>query len=163
METLPRTWQFCHDRLASIRLHRWLHGWIQASQTEWFSECQAAGRPGDWRDRTRSRVWSSRGLVWIYQQATCRVLASLSKKKQKEKKSPHWFRASVKCFPNFPSLFFFLGKNHKIEHKMYLVTSWNRNSDIRQVHHHCLPSLWDSSSNCDSFHTNAFLFLRNMS
>lgn len=45
---------------------------------------------------------------------------------------------------------------------MFLLT-WNRSSDSRQVHHQCPPSLWDSFSNCDSFHTNAFLFWRNMS
>lgn len=46
---------------------------------------------------------------------------------------------------------------------MLLVTSWSRRSHIRQVPHHSLSSLWDSSSHCDNFHTNPSLFLGNMS
>lgn len=73
---------------------------------------------------------------------------------------------------DFIKLFFFLWKMssliQNIVSKMFKMFYAGRLSttccfqllgreDIRQMHHHYLTSLWDSSFDCHSFHTNAFL------
>lgn len=144
---------------------RWTLSWLP----EWLSEGPAAG----WR-RWLARPYKVEGL--ISQRAGVNRPAyttSFSKKNH-----PPTFllvysiikmlkkQINQKIWAGF-FFFSFSGRDpilaDNLEHKMLLVTSWERRWHIRQVHHHSVLSLWDSPSHCDNFHTNSFLFLRNMS
>lgn len=112
----------------------------QASETELFSECQAAGWLSDWKDlhKVKSLIISRAGVNSSTSHVSCH---SVLERGKKEKKNPHWFGASAKCrkqqmYLKLPGrTFFFSGQEpilvDKKEHEMLLVTSWKKIEGIR--------------------------------
>lgn len=127
---LHRTWQLCHDQLVSIRLHRWLHSWVDKLLR--LSDSQSFRRQGgvvigetvQGQGFDHLRSWCQ----FINQ--PCTMSVSLSKKNPNlltgVEQQQNVENTNVTSRQNI----FFSGQepiiSDNMEHKMLLVTYWNR-------------------------------------